>query len=67
MKPISKSELALQYVPNATPHSAVNRLMAWIKNCKALVCELADSGYNSHQKYFSAKQVALIHEYLGEP
>ena len=67
MKPISKSELALQYVPNVTPHSAVNRLMAWINGCKALVNELAKTGYSTRQKYLSAEQVKLIHEYLGEP
>lgn len=67
MKPISKSALALQYVPNVTPHSAVNRLMAWINGCKALVNELAKTGYSTRQKYLSAEQVKLIHEYLGEP
>ena len=67
MKPISKSDLALQYVPNVTPHSAVNRLMAWINGCKALVSGLAKTGYSTRQKYLSAEQVKLIHEYLGEP
>lgn len=67
MKPISKSDLALQYVPNVTPHSAANRLMAWINGCKALVGELAKTGYNTRHKYLSAEQVKLIREYLGEP
>ena len=35
-----KSELAMLYFPDATPHVALNRLNAWIRRCE----ELSDGG-----------------------
>ena len=31
-----KSELAMLYFPDATPHVALNRLNAWIRRCEEL-------------------------------
>lgn len=64
---LSKSELALQYLPDLAPHSAVNRFMAWVKFNKALFAALLATGYRTTQKQFTRQQVQLIYDYLGEP
>jgi hypothetical protein len=64
---MTKSELAQLYAPDLTPHSAVNRLMAWIAGNRALVRALDRTGYTKHCKLLQPCQVALIVKYLGEP
>lgn len=63
----SKKELALAYLPDICTDSAVNRLMCWIKHNSELSGELKKTGYSRWQKMFTARQVALIFHYLGEP
>ncbi|MBR1941631.1 MAG: DUF4248 domain-containing protein [Bacteroidaceae bacterium] len=63
----SKKELALAYLPDISPESAVNRLMCWIKLNRELTRELKKTGYSRWQKMLTARQVALIFHYLGEP
>ena len=64
----TKKELALCYFPTAAnPHSAVNRLMGWIKRCAPLCHELEQLGYRKSPKWFSPREVRLIVEYLGDP
>ena len=63
----TKKELALRYFPSATPHTAVNRLMSWICRCQPLTDALAKQGYRKTSKWFSAREVRLIVEYLGGP
>lgn len=64
----TKKELALLYSPSAAdPHSAVNRLMAWINRCAPLCQQLARHGYRKTDKRFTPQQVNLIAQYLGEP
>ena len=65
--PMKKSELALLYAPNLTPHAAVNRLMTWVKHDKQLMAELLGTGYRKTAKLLSAMQVGLIVEHLGLP
>lgn len=65
--PMKKSELALLYSPDLTPHAAVNRLMTWVKLDKQLMAELIGTGYRKTAKLLSAMQVALIVEHLGMP
>lgn len=67
LKPISKTELARQYMPYLAAHSAVNRLVAWINGCPALLEKLHETGYRKSQKLFTSRQHALILEFLGEP
>ena len=62
-----KSELALLYFPDATPHVALNRLNAWISRCQPLTEALSAVYQARHAKYFSPLTVRLIVEYLGEP
>jgi len=62
-----KQELAQLYFPGALPHSAVNRLTSWIRRCQPLSDRLAACNMSKHSKFYSARQVALIVEYLGEP
>lgn len=63
----TKKELALMYFPDSHPHTAVNHLMAWIKQCPELWKEFEKMGYNLNSKSFTPRQVRLIFEYLGEP
>ena len=63
----SKKELALCFFPNATPHSAVNKLMLWIKNATDMHDELAETGYKKTSKWFNPRQVQLIIDTFGEP
>ena len=67
IKPYSKKELALAYLPDICPESAVNRLMCWIKLNRELSEQLRETGYSRWQKIFTVRQVALIFQYLGEP
>ena len=64
----SKAELALLYFPTAqNTHSAVNRLMAWIKRYPGLEERLLSLGYRKTSKFFSSREVSVIVECLGEP
>ncbi|MCR4915179.1 MAG: DUF4248 domain-containing protein [Prevotella sp.] len=62
-----KSELAMLYFPDATPHVALNRLNAWIRRCEELSDALAGCHQSTHAKFFSAQAVRFIVKYLGEP
>lgn len=55
------------YFPDSHPHTAVNHLMAWIRQCQQLWKEFEKMGYNLNSKSFTPRQVRLIFEYLGEP
>lgn len=63
----TKKELALMYFPKSMPRTAVNHLMAWIRNCTPLWERLQAMGYQKTSKFFSPKQTKAIVEYLGEP
>nr|WP_297659725.1 DUF4248 domain-containing protein [uncultured Prevotella sp.] len=68
VKAYGKSELALQYFPEApSAHTAVNHLMSWIRRNPELTEGLAKLGYRKSSKFFTPKEVAMIVEYLGEP
>ena len=62
-----KSELAMLYFPDATPHVALNRLNAWIRRCEELSDALAGCHQSTHAKFFSAQAGRFIVKYLGEP
>lgn len=67
VRPYTKKELALMYFPNSLPHTAVNHLMAWVTRNETLWSRLNDLGYQKTSKWFTARQVELIVEFLGEP
>ncbi len=67
IKSYPKSELALLYFPYSRPHVAVNHMNEWIKRCKPLMAALADCHQSRYSKFWSAKAVQLIVDYLGEP
>ena len=68
IRTFSKKELAVLYFPDAnSPHTAVNHLMSWIRNCEPLWMQLQNSGYRKTSKFFTPKQVGFIFEFLGEP
>ena len=61
----TKKELALLYFPSAEPHTAVNRLMSWVKRCKPLHMALIAQGYKKTAKWLSPREVALVVEHWG--
>ena len=63
----TKKELALLYVPDSLPRTAVNHLMAWIRRCSQLWTELQAMGYQPTCKAFTPREVRAIVEQLGEP
>jgi len=63
----SKQELAMLYFPDAAPHVAVNRLNSWIRRCRELREQFAACSVSKFSKFYTAHQVRLIVEYLGEP
>ena len=67
IKSYLKSELAMLYFPDCDPHAAMNRLNTWIKKCRPLTDALAACNQSRFAKYYSAKAVRIIVEYLGEP
>ncbi len=67
IKSYPKSELALMYFPDSTPHVALNRLNSWIKGCPPLVDALAGCNQSKKAKYYNPKAVRMIVEFLGEP
>ena len=67
IKSYPKSELALLYFPDSTPHVALNRLNSWIRRCTPLTEALSACYQNPNAKYFSSQAVRHIVEYLGEP
>ena len=64
----TKKELALRYFPSSNkPTTAVKHLMAWINRCQPLNDKLQQQGYNKKAKWFTAREVRLIIDHLGEP
>ena len=63
----SKQELAMLYFPDSDPRTATCHLMRWIKRNQPLQQELKATGYYTHSKYFTTRQVCAIFDYLGEP
>lgn len=65
---VRKSDLAMRYFPLATsPKVARDNLTRWINRNTELYEALAHAHYNTHNWYFTPRQVKLIYEYLGEP
>ena len=63
----SKFALATAYFPESTYDAAIRRLRRWIEGNSDLYSHLAELGYNPRQHHYTARQTALIFEYLGEP
>ena len=67
IRPYSKTELGLLYVPNRSPKSAWQVVNRWIKGCKPLSEALAATGIKDYNRMLSPQQVRLIARHLGEP
>lgn len=67
IKRYTKKELALLYFPSSSPDTARHHLMDWIKRDFLLKKALHQTGYRPTQREFTAQQVRLIFEFLGEP
>lgn len=64
---MGKGELALLYAPEQTQAVAVKRLVKWMRLHPLLMDEINATGYRTHQKQLSARQVEIIFKYLGNP
>ena len=66
LRPYYKSELAKAYAPDICQGAALNRLASWNRTNEQLTEALKETNYRTNQRMFTARQVALIFEYLGE-
>ena len=64
---LSKQDLACQYFPNISPHSAVNKLMSWLERNTELMSRLVELGYRKTQKQFTRDQIRAIYDVILEP
>lgn len=67
LRPYSKQELARLYFPGIQPHSAVCRLMSWVKADRQLMERLLQVHYSPTTRLLTVRQVELIVRFLGEP
>ena len=67
MQTLNKTQLALQFAPELTPNSALNRLHRWIHGDQELLAALRTTGYRDSQRVLTYKQLAIIYEYIGTP
>jgi len=63
----TKKELAMAYAPELSLQGARNRLHNWLHVNKKLMAALYDANYTDSQRIFTAKQVEIIFQFLGEP
>lgn len=62
-----KSELAKMYFPALEKDMAMKKLRRWIKKCTALYEELEAANHIPAMKTYTAKEVRIIVDHLGEP
>ncbi len=62
-----KAELAMLYLPTATPRVALNRLVRWINRCPELRAEPLFGLRRQVSHFYTRQQVAEIIEFLDEP
>ena len=67
IKAYTKSEFAMLYFPDCDPHVARVRMSSWIRRCTELQKRIEACRSSKFAKYYTAKEVALILEYLGSP
>lgn len=67
MRAITLRELAQQYFPHSTAHSAVTQLRGWLLRNKPLVARLTELSYKSRQRTLTPLQHEAYLYYLGEP
>lgn len=67
MKAIYMNELAQQYFPHSTKHSAVTQLRRWIVLCTPLQHRLEELCFHKGQRALTPKQYEAVVGYLGEP
>ena len=68
IRPYSKRELAKLYFPDtANLDSAVSNLRLWMRRNNEIMEKLHATGYRTHCKIFTPKQVRILVDILGEP
>jgi hypothetical protein len=68
IRPYGKSELAMLYFPHVkTTKGALNNLNFLIDYNSELRCKLRKCGTPPRAHFYTAREVALIVSYLGEP
>ena len=69
MEQYTKFQIALQYFPDLIdrPKVATRRLSNWIRDDQRLSAALQETGYRKYNRHFTAHQVELIRQYIGDP
>ena len=67
MRAYGRMELASLYSPYTTPRHAWRKLQEWIESHPTLSHDLAETGYDGHQRTFTPAQVHLIFTTIGVP
>lgn len=67
MRAITLRELAQQYFPHSTAHSAVTQLRSWVLRNKPLMTRLSELSYKPRQRTLTPLQHEAYLYYLGEP
>ncbi|MEY8486230.1 DUF4248 domain-containing protein [uncultured Parabacteroides sp.] len=68
IRPYSKRELASLYFPETpTVDSAVSNLRLWMRRNGEVLEKLRETGYRTHSKIFTPRQVRILVEIFGEP
>ncbi len=67
IQPYTKFALSQAYFPESSYKTAARHLNRWIQGDPTLCEALRQTGYIKRQRHFTARQTALIFEYLGEP
>lgn len=67
MNAIYVNELARQYFPHSTRHSAVTQLRRWIVLCMPLQNRLEELSFHKGQRALTPKQHEAIVEFIGDP
>lgn len=64
---MTKTDLARQYFPDATPQSALRMLNRYMHRAVGLLDELTRAFYRPDDRHLTPRQVQIIYAYLGEP
>lgn len=67
IQPYTKFALSQAYFPESSYKTAARHLNRWIQSDMTLCDALKQTGYDKNQRRFTAQQVSLIFEHLGEP
>lgn len=62
-----KIELAKMYFPKLSNPVSVAKLRRWMRKCTPLMEKLREGDFRPKSKMFSAREVRLIIQFMGDP